>query len=195
MNFTLTTNKLGLGIVIVRDATLAADYEPLPDPEPFPGRDIADARKLYRAIHLDPTHSRPASEALWRRVTRGKGMPRINQLVDVVNHCSVCLLRPFGSYDLAKVDGDVTVRLGEEGEWYAGHGKPRVNLAGRYVLADAAGPFGNPSSDSVRTSIGAGTTDALIVVFGPADLPEDRLDWVGETITAEVGGTFEAQIC
>ena len=63
------------------------------------------------------------------------------------------------------------------------------------LLADADGPFGNPSSDSVRTSIGPGTTNALIVVFGPADTPEDRLDWVGETITAEVGGTFETRIC
>ena len=121
-------------------------------------------------------------------------MPRINALVDAVNHCSVRLLRPFGSYDLDKVVGDVTLRLGGEGEWYEGHGKPRVNLAGRYVLADDAGPFGNPSSDSVRTCITEETTNALVVVFGPADDREERLGWVGETLVGAVGGTFETRM-
>jgi len=194
MEFTLETDLISLGVVIVTGAALPADREPLPDPTPFSGRDIADARRLYRAIGQDPTRNRPASEALLRRLKRGIGMPRINALVDAVNHCSVCLLRPFGSYDLDKVSGDVTLRIGTDGEWYAGHGKPRVNLSGRYVLADDEGPFGNPSSDSVRTCITQETTNALVVVFGPAGEAEDSLDWVGETIVGVVGGGFETRV-
>jgi DNA/RNA-binding domain of Phe-tRNA-synthetase-like protein len=190
----LETDLLSLGVVVLRGAALPTEYDPLPDPEPLPGREIGTARKLYRAIGQDPTRNRPASEALLRRLKRGIGLPRINALVDAVNHCSVRLLRPFGSYDLGKIRGDVTLRLGREGEWYEGHGKPRVNLAGRYVLADDIGPFGNPSSDSVRTAIHEDTTDALIVVFGPAGDREDHLDWVGETLAGAVGGAFETKL-
>ena len=38
------------------------------------------------------------------------------------------------------------------------------------ALADAAGPFGNPTSDSARTMVTLATTEALIVVFAPAGL-------------------------
>jgi len=193
VNFSLETDLMSLGVVILTGVSLPTEYESLPDPEPFPGREIGTARRLYRAIGQDPTRNRPASEALLRRLARGIGMPRINALVDAVNHCSVGMLRPFGSHDLDKVSGDVTLRIGREGEWYAGHGKPRVNLSGRYVLCDGEGPFGNPSSDSVRTCITAETTNALVVVFGPAGVQEDRLDWVGETLVGVVGGEFETR--
>ncbi|RME30275.1 MAG: hypothetical protein D6806_00440, partial [Deltaproteobacteria bacterium] len=51
-------------------------------------------------------------------------------------------------------------------------GKPRVNLEGRPVLADGRGPFGNPTSDSARTSVGRQTRELLLVIFAPADYPE-----------------------
>ncbi len=194
MNFTLETDKLSLGVVILRGATIPESCDPLPEPEPFEGREVATARKLYRSIGQDPTHNRPASEALLRRVKRGKGMPRINALVDAVNYCSVRLLLPFGSYDLDRIEGDVTLRLGTEDEWYAGHGKPRVNLAGRYTLCDANGPFGNPSSDSVRTSISGETRNALVVVFSPPDDAHERLVWVGETLVSVTGGSATTKI-
>jgi len=43
------------------------------------------------------------------------------------------------------------------------------------TAADAAGPFGNPSSDSRRASVDEDTAALLWVVFAPRDYEADRL--------------------
>jgi DNA/RNA-binding domain of Phe-tRNA-synthetase-like protein len=102
----------------------------------------AAVRTMYKRVGIDPTKTRPSSEALLRRVRRGDELPRINSLVDVINWCSLESQLPFGLYDLDKVQGDVTLRLGLPGEEYAGIRKDAVHVAGRLTLADEAGAFG-----------------------------------------------------
>ncbi len=128
-------------------------------------------RAMYRRIGLDPTKTRPSSEALVRRVRKGGELPRVNSLVDVINWCSAESQLPFGLYDLGRISGPITARLGRPGEEYAGIRKDVVHVAGRLTLADAVGPFGNPTSDSARTMITTATSRALVVIFAPAALP------------------------
>jgi DNA/RNA-binding domain of Phe-tRNA-synthetase-like protein len=129
---------------------------------------IALTRGLYRGFGVDPTKTRPSSEALLRRVRKGEPLPRVNSLVDVCNWCSVETQIPFGLYDLDRVDGGrLVLRLGAEGEGYEGIRKDRVNVAGRLTLVDAAGPFGNPTSDSARTMVTTATRRALFVLYVP----------------------------
>ena len=136
--------------------------------------DIATAvRYMYKQVGLDPTKTRPSSEALLRRLRKGDELPRINSLVDVVNWCSAESQLPFGLYDLDRISLDsttaqVTLRLGRPGEEYAGIRKDVVHVEGRLVLADATGPFGNPTSDSRRTMVTTQTTRTLVVIFVPA---------------------------
>jgi DNA/RNA-binding domain of Phe-tRNA-synthetase-like protein len=169
----LTLGVLGVdGVAVVdRDARLDA---PLAEAErqaraQSPG-DPTAVRAMYRRVGLDPTKTRPSSEALLRRVRRGDTLPRINSLVDVCNWCSLAFQLPYGLYDLDRVSGDVTLRLGREGEEYAGIRKDAVHLAGRLALVDADGPFGNPTSDSARTMVTRETRRVLAVVFAPAAL-------------------------
>jgi DNA/RNA-binding domain of Phe-tRNA-synthetase-like protein len=130
---------------------------------------------MYKRIGLDPTKTRPSSEALLRRVRKGDPLPRINSMVDVCNWCSFEFQLPYGLYDAAHIDGDPTLRLGREGESYPGIRKDAVHVGGRMTLADATGPFGNPTSDSARTMVTTATTRALLVVFAPRDLETRRL--------------------
>ena len=138
----------------------------------------AAVRAMYKRVGIDPTKTRPSSEALLRRVRRGDEIPRINSLVDVINWCSLESQLPFGLYDLSRIGGDVALRLGAPGEEYAGIRKDTVHVAGRMTLADAAGPFGNPTSDSARTMVTTATTRALVVIFAPAPLPAAGVDRV-----------------
>lgn len=134
--------------------------------------DVTSAvRTLYKRIGIDPTKTRPSSEALLRRVRKGDPLPRVNSLVDVINWCSVETQLPYGLYDLDRIEGPVTMRLGRAGESYAGIRKDEVHVDGRLVLADDIGPFGNPTSDSLRTCVTTSTTRALVVIFAPAQLP------------------------
>jgi DNA/RNA-binding domain of Phe-tRNA-synthetase-like protein len=154
----------------------------------------ADARTLYKAIGLDPTKTRPSNEALLRRALKGEPLYRINTLVDALNLVSLREQLPFGLYDLDHVRPPVVLRRGSAGETYEGIRKGIVNLEGRPLLADAAGPFGNPSSDSLRTSITLATRRAFVVAYAPAGYSAARLDGVLDsaagTLTRFCGGSL-----
>jgi len=136
----------------------------------------ASVRSMYKRVGLDPTKHRPSSEALLRRLKKGEPLPRVNSLVDVINWCSVESQLPFGLYDAARIAGPVVLRIGRSGESYPGIRKDEVHVEGRLVLSDNLGPFGNPSSDSERTKVTEATTEALVVVFAPADLASTIAD-------------------
>jgi DNA/RNA-binding domain of Phe-tRNA-synthetase-like protein len=151
-----------------------------------PPAEVASVRTMYKRVGLDPTKTRPSSEALLRRVRKGDTLPRINSMVDVCNWCSLEFQLPYGLYDAAKIDGDVELRIGRAGESYAGIRKDEVHVDGRIALADAAGPFGNPTSDSARTMVTTATTRAMLVVFAPRDVDERRLSQVLDATSARM---------
>lgn len=138
---------------------------------PEPADVMAAVRTMYKRVGLDPTKTRPSSEALLRRIRKGEELPRINSLVDIINWCSLETQLPFGLYDWDQIFGGVTLRLGRAGEEYEGIRKAMVHLEGRLVLVDDRGPFGNPTSDSARTMVTTRTVRALTVIFVPAGLP------------------------
>jgi len=152
-----------------------------------PPADVAAVRTMYKRVGLDPTKTRPSSEALLRRVRKGDPLPRINTLVDVCNWCSLEFQLPYGLYDAAHVDGDIELRRGREGESYPGIRKDEVNVAGRLTLADARGPFGNPTSDSARTMVTTATVSAIVVVFAPVEMDGRRLVQVLDQTVARMG--------
>lgn len=165
-----------------------------------PPAESAAVRTMYKRVGLDPTKTRPSNEALLRRVRKGQPLPRINSLVDVVNWCSLEFQLPYGLYDSARISGAVTLRRGRNGEEYAGIRKDAVHVDGRIVLVDARGPFGNPTSDSARTMVTPATTEALVVVYAPADIAaqqvESLLNVTGSRIADIVGGAEAARtIC
>ena len=137
---------------------------------PEPADVIAAVRTMYKRFGIDPTKTRPSSEALLRRVRRGDDIPRINSLVDIINWTSLETQLSFGLYDAGCIRGAVTMRRGREGEEYAGIRKDTVHVSGRLVLADVIGPFGNPTSDSARTMVTPSTESALVVIYAPAGL-------------------------
>lgn len=133
------------------------------------------ARSLFHALGMDPTKTRPASEALLRRALKGQSLFRINTLVDVVNWCSLDFLLPICVYDRERISGSVVVRPGKPDETYQALSGKDVSLSGRYVLADDVGPFGNPVTDSLRTAVGEDTSSGLAIVFTPTEYEPDQL--------------------
>jgi DNA/RNA-binding domain of Phe-tRNA-synthetase-like protein len=132
---------------------------------------ILATRTAYKALGKDPARYRGSAEALLRRVIAGKGLPRINAVVDIINLVSVESRLPIGLYDLAHVSGDIAFRAGRAGETYKGIGKYDLNLEGLPVFCDALGPHGSPTSDSERTMVTSNTRNVLaaIISFGGKD--------------------------
>src|SRR3984957_16602422 len=131
---------------------------------------IMATRAGYKALGKDPSRYRGSAEALLRRLIAGKGMPRINNVVDVINLVSVESRLPVGLYDLAHVEGAIEFRAGRAGETYKGIGKYDLNLEELPLFADEQGPHGSSTSDSERTMVTDATTRvlAIIISFGGA---------------------------
>lgn len=143
-------------------------------PAEIPG--LSAARRLYHAAGVDPTRTRPSSEALLRRVLKGQGLPEVNSAVDAGNELSLRLLLPLGLYDASRIQGGVLLRKGNAGEGYPGIRKEEVHLEGRLALFDDVGPFGSPTSDSPRTCVDVESTQLLLVLFAPGDFPTSDLE-------------------
>lgn len=147
--------------------------------------ELRPARDLYRSFGIDPTKTRPSSESLLRRLLKGDAFPCVSNAVDLSNYLAVRFLLPIGLYDVAKIEGDAVMRRGLEGESYSGIRKSEVHLSGRPVLVDQFGAFGNPTSDSLRTSVTESTRSILLVLFAPADFASQVLDgYLSQTVDA-----------
>ena len=153
--------------------SLAADHAGKP-PSEIPG--LNHARDLYRTFGIDPTKTRPSSESLLRRIIKKKPFPKIFNAVDLCNYFALRFLLSLGLYDADKIHGNVVFRPGKEGESFAGIRKNDVNVSGRPVLVDAEGPFGNPTSDSLRTSVTDSTRSLWMVIFAPVGFPKEELE-------------------
>lgn len=137
--------------------------------------DLAEARTLYKSFNMDPSRHRPSSEALLRRVVKGKDLYQINNAVDTCNLASLGFLLPVGMYDLDLIEGDVLLRAGRPGESYPGIRKAEVNLAHRLGLFDGLGPFGSPTSDSARTCVSDSTQKILAVIMATGQYPRSEM--------------------
>jgi DNA/RNA-binding domain of Phe-tRNA-synthetase-like protein len=126
---------------------------------------ICAIRQLFREWGLDPSKCRPSPEALLRRVLKRDRLPRISTIVDIGNLGAIETGWPYGCYDREKIRGGITIRLGKIGERYQSIGRQMLRLESRPVFSDDLGPFGSPSSDSVRTMVTPSTHDLLVIIF------------------------------
>ena len=132
-------------------------------------------RDAYRSIGKDPTRYRGSAEALVRRIIQGKGLYRVNTIVDINNYVSMSSLHSVGSYDIDQLQAPCVFRIGKPGESYKGIGKEIINIAELPVFADNLGAYGSPTSDSERAMIRDTTKHVLIVVIsftGTDGLPD-----------------------
>jgi DNA/RNA-binding domain of Phe-tRNA-synthetase-like protein len=95
-------------------------------------------RNFFWKVGVDPTKTRPASEALIRRVLKPGPLPTINTLVDSYNLASIEAAVPFGAFDLDQLSGSVHMRAARKGEPFMGIGmeKPVTLAGGEPVVED-----------------------------------------------------------
>jgi DNA/RNA-binding domain of Phe-tRNA-synthetase-like protein len=72
---------------------------------------LAAWRRVFRSFGVDPTQYRSAAEALLRRLTKQGELPSIGMLVDLANLVSIRGALPVAVFDLATINGGITVRI------------------------------------------------------------------------------------
>ena len=127
---------------------------------------IQATRTAYKRLGKDPNRYRPSAEALRRRILRDLPLYRIDTLVDLINLVSIRSGYYIGGFDADKIEGDLTLGVGREGELYQGIGRGVLNIAGLPVYRDQVGGIGTPTSDEERTKISMETTSLLMIING-----------------------------
>ena len=127
---------------------------------------IQATRQAYKRLGKDPNRYRPSAEALRRRILRGLPLYKIDTLVDVINLLSIQSGFSIGGFDVDKIDGDLLLGVGREGELYHGIGRGELNIEDLPVYRDKQGGVGTPTSDEERTKIELHTEKLLMIING-----------------------------
>lgn len=135
-------------------------------------------RDFFWRVGIDPTKSRPAAEALIRRVLRGMQIPSINTLVDAYNLASMQTEVALAAFDADRVKGELTMRFAVEGEEFTGIGmrRPTRLMGGEVVVSDGEKLIAiYPHRDAEEAKITEGTRDVLLLVCGVPGVSDEAL--------------------
>lgn len=136
---------------------------------------IKNARDSYKKLGKDPSRYRLACESLFRRLVKGNGLYRVNNVVDAGNVLSIELAKSTAVLDYNKLQGDIYIRIGTNEDIYYGIGRGLINVTNIPLYVDAVSPFGSPTSDTERTSITMDTKTILLMVICFDELDKDKI--------------------
>ena len=129
-------------------------------------------RNFYWKVGVDPTKTRPAGEALTRRILGGKDLPTINTLVDSYNIASAESFVAIAAFDFASVSKDsLLMRRAKVGESFLGIGmNVLIKLSGVEVVIEDQDNSNliavYPYRDSDASKVTEKTRDVLMMMCG-----------------------------
>ncbi|MFP3951029.1 MAG: B3/4 domain-containing protein [Candidatus Bathyarchaeia archaeon] len=140
-------------------------------------------RDFFWELGIDPTKTRPASEALIRRVLHGNRIPQINTLVDAYNLASMETAIPLAAFDQEMIQGELYMRGSKQGEAFLGIGmsEPIILEVDEIVVQDndtlvAVYPYRDADKSKISTS----TQKAVVMVCGVPGVSSGRLMEAGK---------------
>jgi DNA/RNA-binding domain of Phe-tRNA-synthetase-like protein len=140
-------------------------------------------RNFFWKVDVDPTKTRPASEALIRRVLSGRPVPTINTLVDAYNIASIRSGVPIAAFDTNQLKGTTRMRFARAGEKFLGIGMEKeTELRGvEVILEDDRGLSAiYPYRDAERTKVTTSTNNATLLICGVPGVDDASLDYAKE---------------
>lgn len=137
---------------------------------------IKNARDGYKKLGKDPSRYRLACESLYRRLVKGYGLYRVNNVVDAGNVLSIELAKSTAVLDYDKIQGNIYIRKGITDDIYYGIGRGLINVSNIPLYVDEESPFGSPTSDTERTSITNETKKVLLMVICFDDLDSEIIE-------------------
>ena len=140
------------------------------------GRPLAEIPELqvwrtaYKAFGVKKTSYRSSVERLLKQVQQGRGLPRVNALVDCYNAVSLRHRLPVGADDAAKLSGGLAFRFARDGDSFFALGAEPARddppKPGEMVYADAEKILCRRWNwyQDARSATSAETRDAVLTV-------------------------------
>jgi DNA/RNA-binding domain of Phe-tRNA-synthetase-like protein len=179
---------------VIEEARGSYDLEKLKD-KPV----LRAYRDFFWSIGVDPTKSRPAAEALIRRIVAGKPLPLINTLVDAYNLASVKTEVAIAAFDADRLAGNLRMRFAEEGEMFLGIGmnEPVRLRGGEIVVQDEEKLVAvYPYRDAEDSKVTEATRNVILLFCGVPGVTKEKLseamNVASELVTRFCGGTVKA---
>ena len=135
-------------------------------------------RDFFWSVGIDPTKTRPASEALVRRILANKQLPTINTAVDAYNLASALSGVPIAAFDADTLEGRLTMRFALDGESFQGIGmkEPILLKRNQVILTDSKNIIASyPYRDSDATKVTMATKNMHIVSCGVPGISKETV--------------------
>jgi DNA/RNA-binding domain of Phe-tRNA-synthetase-like protein len=135
-------------------------------------------RDFFWSVGVDPTKTRPASEALVRRILSGGKLPTINIAVDAYNLASARSGIPIAAFDADMLTGDLTMRFAGDGELFLGIGmeKQVVLEEKQVIVTDLENIIAiYPYRDSDATKVTMESRNIRILICGVPRVEKERV--------------------
>lgn len=146
-------------------------------------------RDFFWRVGVDPTKTRPAAEALIRRLLHGRKLPRVNTLVDSYNIASVDTAVALAAFDEDELRGELLLREAKTGEKFLGIGmeKPITLKGGEVLVTDAEKIIAiYPYRDADACKISNDTTRVTLLVCGVPNIKDETLDYASYVVVKYV---------
>jgi len=127
-------------------------------------------RKVYSSFGAKPKDAKSSVENLYKMVTRGIDIRRINKLVDVYNYICLKYMVPVGGEDVDKMVGDLQLTFAENEKpvKLLGDAEPEAPKDGEVVYKDSDSTICRRWNwrESDRTKLSEETKNAILVIEG-----------------------------
>ena len=141
---------------------------------------ISKYRAFYwKYLNIDPTKTRPASEALIRRILAQKPLPKISLFVDLYNLASIKSLISLGAYDFDKINLPISIRPVVPGEKFKPIGKDAQIIPETAIVTSDANQTilcQYPYRDSEVTMVTSTTQTILLLAYGVNGISNAQLE-------------------
>ena len=141
--------------------------------------DILPYREAFRALGINPNKYMCSIEALFSRISKEKGMPHINPIVDLGNAISLKYTLPIGAHDLREVPESICVRFSCSGDTFLPFGSDSEETVEPGEAVYAAGNQIRTRRWTWRQSehgkITAETSHVFFPIDGFSDFNKDRV--------------------
>ena len=160
--------------------------------------DILPYRAAFQALGVNPNKYMCSIEALFTRIAKGKGMPRINPLVDLNNAVSLKYTLPMGTHDLGASPLDIEVRFARAGDVFLPFGGETAESPDDGELVYAVGSEVRTRRWTWRQSeqgkIGPETSYVFFPIDGFTGFNRDRVLEARDELAALVREVFGCEV-
>ncbi len=156
-------------------------------------------RKAYSSFGFKPKEAKSSVENLYKMVTRGIEIKRINKLVDIYNYICLKHMVPVGGEDMNAMNGDLQLgyALNEQPVKILGDSEPESPKDGEVIYKDDDGTICRCWNwrEADRTKLTSKTQNAILVIEGLSPVTRDEIisatHDLSELITKYCRGTTE----